>query len=103
MRRLVSLTTDDNAAPLTALLFLASDDRSRNRNWLGPACEDDIAKQVSISRGPSGLNLEYALRLAEAIRDMGKDDSILFSLEKRLRALNPGEEALERPPAECSE
>ena len=56
-----------------------------NPNYLGPAPLDAIAAQVRISTGPSGTNLEYVLRLAEALRAMGAEDAHVFALEARLR------------------
>ena len=52
------------------LLYLAT---SSNPNYLGPASRDEIARQVLASSGPSGENLEYVLRLAEALREICPD------------------------------
>lgn len=54
-----------------ALLYLATPD---NPNWLGPAPLEAIAAQVRRSRGPSGPNDEYVLRLAEALGRLGPPD-----------------------------
>ena len=52
-----------------------------NPNYLGPAPMAEIAAQVRVSHGPSGPNVEYVLRLAEALRDIGADDPHVFELE----------------------
>ena len=49
------------------ILYLAT---SQNPNYLGPASLEAIACQVLASSGPSGPNLEYVVRLAEALRAM---------------------------------
>ena len=56
---------------VSALLYVAT---ASNENYLGPAPVSDIARQVSRSSGPSGDNVEYVLRLAEALRKMGAVD-----------------------------
>ncbi len=56
----------------------------RNRNYLGPASMSQIAAQVKSSHGPSGSNLEYVLRLAEALRALGAQDDHVFDLEALL-------------------
>jgi cation transport protein ChaC len=67
---------------VTGLVYVAT---SRNPNYLGPADTDAIVAQVKASRGPSGHNVEYVLRLAEAVRDLGGEDAHLFELEAQLR------------------
>ncbi len=57
-----------------------------NPNYLGPAPLDDIAAQVRRSRGPSGHNVEYVTRLAEAIRHMDAHDEHVFALERLVLA-----------------
>jgi cation transport regulator ChaC len=52
------------------LLYVAT---PANPNYLGPAPLEAIAKQVLASSGPSGRNLEYVLRLAEALREICPD------------------------------
>jgi cation transport protein ChaC len=49
------------------LLYLAT---AGNPNYLGPAPLAEIAGQVRAARGPSGHNVEYVLRLAEALLEM---------------------------------
>ncbi len=56
-----------------------------NPNYLGPADIGAIACQVKASRGPSGPNDEYVLRLAETLREMGVDDPHVFDIEELIR------------------
>jgi cation transport regulator ChaC len=69
--------------PAKALTWIATPD---NPNWLGPAPIEAIAAQVRGSRGPSGANLDYVLRLAAALREHGAGDEHVFALERLLRA-----------------
>jgi len=62
-----------------ALTYIATEG---NPNYLGPAPLTEIAAQVRISRGPSGDNVEYVTRLAEALRNMSAVDDHVFELER---------------------
>jgi len=57
-----------------------------NPNYLGPAPADVIAAQVRASRGPSGPNSEYVLRLADSLRALGLEDEHVFALAGLLEA-----------------
>jgi glutathione-specific gamma-glutamylcyclotransferase len=65
-----------------ARMYLATAD---NPNYLGDAPLPAIASQIVRCRGPSGANLEYLLRLAEALRDLGAADDHVFALEHLVR------------------
>ena len=56
-----------------------------NRNFLGEAPLDEIAQQVLRSHGPSGPNVEYVLRLAAALRELGAEDEHVFEVEQQLQ------------------
>lgn len=56
-----------------------------NPNYLGPADPAHIARQIRDSRGPSGPNDEYVLRLADALRDIGAEDPHVFEIDALLR------------------
>jgi len=75
------LTTVHAEAPVEALVYIAGPE---NPHYLGPAPIEVIADQVRTSRGPSGDNLEYVLRLADALSDMGADDPHVTELALRL-------------------
>ena len=58
-----------------------------NHAFLGPAAPEAMAAQIARCAGPSGTNLDYVLRLAEALRAHGIDDPHVFDLEHRVRGL----------------
>lgn len=69
---------------VTALTYVAAPD---NPNWLGPAPLAAIARQIAHSRGPSGPNHEYLVRLAAALRELAVDDDHVFALEREVHGL----------------
>lgn len=75
---------EDKPFPLT--LYLGDHD---NINYAGPADIKVIAEQVYRSKGPSGTNSEYVLKLAKAMKMFFPHiaDDHLFSLEKELTNL----------------
>jgi cation transport regulator ChaC len=80
-RREIALELDGGVSA-RGLVYVAG---PANRNYLGPAPLERIAEQIASSRGPSGPNPEYVLRLAEALRALGADDPHVFELEALLR------------------
>lgn len=68
---------------IEALVYIAGPE---NENYLGPASIEVIAEQIRVSRGPSGDNLEYVLRLAQALRDIGAYDPHVAEIAERLIA-----------------
>lgn len=63
-----------------ALMYLATED---DECYVGPAPLAEIAARVRRCVGPSGPNVEYVLRLAEALRAMGvppEEDGHVFEL-----------------------
>lgn len=69
---LVYIATEDNEAFLGAAAE-------------GPADEQEIARHIAQSEGPSGPNDEYVLKLAEALRELNADDPHVFAIEQHLR------------------
>lgn len=77
-------TADNKHPPFPVLVFVAT---SKSSFWLGPADPHVIAEQVVTSSGPSGHNVEYALRLAEWMHSTlpSVHDDHLFSIEVHVR------------------
>ncbi len=72
---------------IDALVYVATSD---NPNYLGPASISEIAAQVRGSSGPSGPNLEYVLRLADALRHIGAEDAHVFELAAEVGGAQAG-------------
>ena len=53
-----------------ALVYIASEDRTRNLNYLGTAPREAIAQQIAFAVGPSGPNHEYLSNLAAAMQQV---------------------------------
>ena len=62
-----------------------------NHAFLGPASLEAMAAQVTRCAGPSGTNLDYVLRLADALRGHDIDDPHVFALERQVRDAGAGE------------
>ena len=67
------------------LVYIALED---NPAFLGPAPEEDIARHIHRSHGPSGSNIEYLLDLADSLRKMSVDDPHVFEVEKHVNRLS---------------
>ncbi|KAJ7551819.1 hypothetical protein O6H91_06G030300 [Diphasiastrum complanatum] len=86
----VDLYTDDASALPTicgVLVYIASPDKIKNRNYLGPAPLDQMANQIAKAIGPSGPNYEYLFRLEEALQDIGHADEGIIKLANEVRKL----------------
>jgi len=94
-RRHVPLApADARPEPLPAgVVYFAT---ARNPNYLGDASLGDMAAQVRRSRGPSGPNDEYVLRLAASLREHGARDEHVFALEALVRG-GPEQAELDEP------
>jgi cation transport protein ChaC len=68
-----------------ATTWIATSDRSKNPNYLGPLDLDQLSAQIAHSRGPSGPNSEYLFMLCEAMRKYALEDSELFALEEAVQ------------------
>jgi cation transport regulator ChaC len=66
-----------------ALVYLATPE---NDEYLGHAPLETIAAQVRASHGPSGSNVDYVLRLAEALREHQASDEHVEALARLLTA-----------------
>jgi len=70
-----------------ALCYLATPD---NPSYLGPAPLGEMVAQIRRSRGPSGDNVEYVLRLAAALRELDVVDEHVFELAAVLEHASGG-------------
>lgn len=66
------------ASPVAAVTWIA---QPTNENHLPHAPVESVAGVVLRARGKSGPNIDYVLRLAEALREMGWSDPDVFALE----------------------
>lgn len=68
----------------SALLYIAT---PVNEHWIGALSEEKLAEMIVASRGPSGHNVEYLVRLVIFMRDElpGIEDEHLFKLDRLVR------------------
>jgi cation transport protein ChaC len=81
LRHVVDLRFDDDSHA-HGLIYIADE---TNAAWLGPAAEEDIARHIARSTGPSGANRDYLFHLADALRELGEVDDHVFAVERHLR------------------
>ena len=76
---------DTHAHPIPdTVVYVARDD---NPHYLGPASVSEMALHIFRSRGPSGSNQDYLLRLAESLRGLGVTDAHVTELAQHVRQL----------------
>ncbi|CDG84004.1 gamma-glutamylcyclotransferase [Janthinobacterium agaricidamnosum] len=81
------LATDihfDDGSHVEGLVYIATE---HNQAFLGAASELEIAHHIARSAGPSGPNTEYLIKLAVALRELGKHDPHVFAIEEHLERL----------------
>ncbi|WP_396587896.1 gamma-glutamylcyclotransferase [Bermanella sp. R86510] len=76
--------SDQQEQKHTGLVYIAD---PNNSAFLGESNEADIAKQIHHSHGPSGPNRDYALRLADALNELGFEDNHVQEIEKCLKRI----------------
>ena len=81
----VSLTLQPGET-VPALVYIAT---PGNFAYLGPAADDDIARQIAVSTGPSGRNIDYLTDLAASLKAIGADDPHVFELAAKASLHNP--------------
>ncbi|XP_024533786.1 gamma-glutamylcyclotransferase 2-3 [Selaginella moellendorffii] len=83
----VDLYTESSSEPAITdvLVYIASPDKKKNPNYLGPADMKDMALQIATCVGPSGPNYEYIFRLEEALLEIGALDDELAKLSCEVR------------------
>ena len=90
-RKVTFYPKDSNIAPFMALVYVGTETSS---GFLGPASLQDMAEQIVQSRGKSGANSEYVLKLASIVREIAPHvrDEHLFILEEKVLDLLKNEE-----------
>lgn len=73
----------DDGSTADGLVYIATEE---NAAFLGPASELEIAQHIANSKGPSGPNDEYLLRLADALKELNADDPHVYEIAKHLRS-----------------
>jgi cation transport regulator ChaC len=87
LRLAISITFDDGDDgndDVMGLVYIATPD---NTAFLGEASEQEIARHIARSAGPSGPNSDYLNHLASALRELGRHDQHVFEIERHLAAL----------------
>lgn len=82
-RHAVAISLSASAQPVVGTLYVARPD---NPAFLGEAPLPEVARHILDSHGPSGSNVDYVLRLAEALRELGDEDPHVLALEALLLA-----------------
>ena len=77
----------EDGSKASGLIYIAPED---NAAFLGPAPEQDIARQIAAATGPSGHNRDYLIQLAAALRALGQNDHHVFEIEQHLQTLETG-------------
>jgi cation transport regulator ChaC len=82
LRVAVAIEFDDVASDAAdGVVYIARED---NEAFLGAASEEEIARHIARSAGPSGPNSDYLTQLAIALRELGKHDPHVFAIEQYL-------------------
>lgn len=86
LRLATSITFEDSDRHgVLGLVYIATPD---NTAFLGEASEQEIARHIARSAGPSGPNSDYLNHLASALRELGREDQHVFEIERHLAALS---------------
>jgi len=72
---------EDESSPSygKAIVYLAT---TENEEYLGEDTIENIAQHIFRSIGPSGRNIDYLLKLANSLHEMGVVDQHVFDIEK---------------------
>ncbi len=81
---------------VSGVFYIATPD---NHAFLGDAPLEEIARHIARSHGPSGSNRDYALQLADALRELDDPDEHVMALA----ALLAGHSSLQQPLNEQAE
>jgi len=79
--RISTEMTFDDGSHASGLTYIAAPD---NEAYLGEASELEIAQQICVAEGASGVNSDYLLELAVALRELGLYDQHVFDIETHI-------------------
>ncbi|KAG2566543.1 gamma-glutamylcyclotransferase 2-3-like [Panicum virgatum] len=65
--------------------YLATTNKESNKNYLGPAPLEEMARQIYLAEGPSGPNKEYVFKLEDALNKLGVVDPHVQELANAVR------------------
>ncbi|KAJ7965584.1 Gamma-glutamylcyclotransferase [Quillaja saponaria] len=80
------VTTSTPAIP-GVMVYIASPDKKVNKNYLGPASVEEIARQIVHAEGPSGPNRDYLFQLEKALLQLGFRDKHVIDLANEVRRI----------------
>lgn len=83
LRLRIAIAFEDGDS-IDGLVYIATPD---NTAFLGAASEQEIARHIARSAGPSGPNSDYLNHLAAALRELGRHDQHVFEIERHLARL----------------
>jgi cation transport protein ChaC len=66
-------------------VYLATTNKESNKNYLGPAPLEEMARQIYLAEGPSGPNKEYVFKLEDALNKLGVVDPHVQELANAVR------------------
>ncbi|KAI9097988.1 hypothetical protein K1719_025759 [Acacia pycnantha] len=69
------------------MVYIASPDKNVNKNYLGPASVEEIARQIIRAEGPSGPNRDYLFQLEKALLQIGCQDKHVMDLASEVRRI----------------
>lgn len=67
------------------MVYLATTNKETNKNFLGPAPLEEMAKQIYLAEGPTGPNKEYLFKLEDALNKIGVVDPHVQDLANAVR------------------
>ncbi|XP_042413552.1 gamma-glutamylcyclotransferase 2-3 isoform X2 [Zingiber officinale] len=83
------IALEDEASSIPAIngvmVYIGSEDKKTNPNYLGPASLDEMARQIAVAEGPSGPNTDYLFHLEESLKQIGCEDPHVTDLVAAVR------------------
>lgn len=80
-RMQTSIALRDSQREVRGITYYAD---ANNVAFLGPQAHEPLAQHIARAAGPSGRNIDYALQLAAALRELDEEDAHVFAIEALL-------------------